>query len=74
MTVGTQVRETLANAKSVQANFETFALQTKDEVAKEKYSAAAEQIQEIINGLETRMEQIELEEPSFKLNSEDSKV
>ncbi|MFC0559801.1 DUF1657 domain-containing protein [Halalkalibacter alkalisediminis] len=70
MTVGTQVRQALANAKSVQANFETFALQTKDEVAKERYSQAAAQIQEIIEGLETRMEKMEEEEPSFKMDNE----
>ncbi|MCL7745839.1 DUF1657 domain-containing protein [Halalkalibacter alkaliphilus] len=69
MTVGTQVRQALANAKSVQANLETFALQTKDETAKEKYAKAATQIQEVIDGLETRMEQIEQEEPSFKMDS-----
>jgi predicted RecB family endonuclease len=70
VTVGTQVRQALANAKSVQANLETFALQTKDEMAKEKYAKAATQIQEVIDGLETRMEQIEQEEPSFKMDSE----
>ncbi|WP_332697356.1 DUF1657 domain-containing protein [Halalkalibacter lacteus] len=70
MTVGTQVRQALANAKSVQANFETFALQTQDEVAKEKYAKAATQIQEIIDGLETRMDMIEQEEPSFKMDSD----
>lgn len=70
MTVGTQVRQALANAKSVQANFETFALQTKDEVAKERYFQAAEQIQDVIEGLEKRMAKIEEEEPSFKMDKE----
>jgi len=70
VTVGTQVREALANAKSVQVNFETFALQTKDEVAKERYKEAAAKIQDRIKGLESRMEKIEEEEPSFKMNSE----
>ncbi|MFC0472962.1 DUF1657 domain-containing protein [Halalkalibacter kiskunsagensis] len=68
MTVGTQVRQALANAKSVQANFETFALQTQDEVAKAKYDKAVAQIQDVIEGLELRMEQIEQEEPSFKMD------
>jgi hypothetical protein len=70
VTVGTQVRQALANAKSVQANFETFALQTQDDVAKERYTKAAAQIQDVIEGLEIRMEQIEQEEPSFKIDSE----
>lgn len=66
LTVRTQVMQALANAKSVQANFETFSLQTQDEVAKESYAKAAAQIQTIIEGLETRMEKIEQEEPSFR--------
>jgi hypothetical protein len=70
LTVGTQVRQALANAQSVQANFETFALRTKDEVAKERYTQAANRIQEIIDGLQTRLEEIEQEEPSFKMDSE----
>jgi predicted RecB family endonuclease len=70
VTVGTQVRQALATAKSVHANFETFALQTKDVMAKERYAKAAAEIQDIIEGLETRMDQIEQEEPSFKMDSE----
>ncbi|MGO4887616.1 DUF1657 domain-containing protein [Anaerobacillus sp. MEB173] len=66
MTVGTQVKQALANAKSVQANLETFALQTQDEAAKKKYEDAAEQIQAVIDGLESRVQQIEQEEPEFR--------
>ncbi|WP_100407804.1 DUF1657 domain-containing protein [Bacillus solitudinis] len=70
MTVGTQVRQALTNAKNVQANFETIALQTKGEGAKEKYAKAAGQFQDIIEGLETRMEKLELEEPSYKMETD----
>ncbi len=66
MTVGIQVKQALVNAKSVQANFETFASQTQDEVAKQMYSKAATQIQDVIEGLETRVEQIEQEEPGYR--------
>ncbi|WP_088102926.1 DUF1657 domain-containing protein [Halalkalibacter urbisdiaboli] len=66
MTVATQVMQALANAKSVQANFETFSEQTKDEVAKQKYAQAALEMQPLIEGLEKRMEQIEMEEPQFR--------
>lgn len=66
MTVGTQVKQALANAKSVQANMETFALQTQDEAAKKLYADAAAQIQTVVQGLETRVEQIEQEEPEYR--------
>jgi soluble cytochrome b562 len=55
MTVGSQVKTAMANLRSAQASFETFALQTKDEVAK--------QIEE---ALEPRVQQIQEEEPEFK--------
>lgn len=67
MTVETKVQQALATAKGVQANFETFSLQTKDEVAKEKYANAAKQLQTMVEGLEKRMEQIEQEEPRFRM-------
>ncbi|MFD1040362.1 DUF1657 domain-containing protein [Virgibacillus byunsanensis] len=65
MTVGTQVQQALADARSVQANFETFSLKTQDETAKQMYGNAAKQLQEIVEGLEKRMEEIEQEEPQF---------
>ncbi|UCZ52597.1 DUF1657 domain-containing protein [Bacillus shivajii] len=66
MTVETQLKEALANAKSLQANFETFSLQTKDEKAKEKYAQAAEQMQTLVTGLETRVNKVEQKEPEYR--------
>ncbi|WP_209124877.1 DUF1657 domain-containing protein [Alkalihalobacillus sp. BA299] len=66
MTVNSQVKQALATAKSVQANFETFALQTKDETARRKYDHAAQQIQSLISELEMRVAEIEQEEPEFR--------
>ncbi|GAE29785.1 DUF1657 domain-containing protein [Halalkalibacter hemicellulosilyticus] len=65
MTVQRQIQEALANAKSVQANFEVFAQQTKDEVAKEKYDQAAQDLQNVISSLEERMKKIKKEETTF---------
>lgn len=65
MTVGTKVLQALATAKSVQANFETFSLQTQDEEAKQMYASAALQIQTVIDGLENRMDKIRQEEPQY---------
>lgn len=65
MTVGAQVLQALATAKSVQANFETFSLQTQDEEAKQMYANAAQQIQTVVDGLENRMDKIKQEEPQY---------
>lgn len=66
MTVGTQVRQTIAGLKSAQASLETFALGTENENAKKLYQDAAAQTQSIIDSIEPRLQQIEQEEPQYK--------
>lgn len=66
MTVGTKVKQALASLKSVQADFETFALETQDKEAKRLYADAARQTQEIVRRLEERVSAIEDEEPQYK--------
>jgi hypothetical protein len=65
MTVATQVKQTLAGLKSAQASFETFALQTDNEQAKQFYQNAAEQTQQLVDSLNTRVEQLVQEEPQY---------
>lgn len=66
VTVGTQVKQTLAGLKSAQASLEQFALQTQDKQAKQMYDSAAKQAQQIIQSLEPRVQQIEQEEPQYQ--------
>jgi hypothetical protein len=66
MTVATQVNQTLAGLKSAQASFETFALQTENQQAKQLYQNAAQQTQSIIASLEPRIQQMQQEEPQYK--------
>jgi hypothetical protein len=66
MTVGTQVKTTIASLKSAQASFETFALGTENKSAKQLYQDAAQQTQSIIDSIEPRLQQIEKEEPQYK--------
>lgn len=66
MTVGSQVKQTLASLKGAQANFETFALQTQNQQAKQMYQDAATQTQTIVQELEQRVTQMEQEEPQYK--------
>ncbi len=66
MTVGSQVKQTIAGLKSIQASFETFALQTENQQAKQMYTQAAEQAQAILQNVEPRVQQLEQEEPQYK--------
>lgn len=66
MTVGSQVKQTMAGLKSAQASFEQFALQTQNQQAKQLYTDAANQTQQLVDTLEPRIQQIEQEEPQYK--------
>lgn len=66
MTVGSQVKQTLASLKGAQANLETFALNTQNKQAKQLYTQAAEQTQSIVTNLEQRVTELENEEPQYK--------
>jgi hypothetical protein len=65
MTVGTQVKTTLASLKSAQASFETFALATDNQNAKKLYQDAAQQTQSVLDSLEPRLQEILSEEPQY---------
>ncbi|WP_085505142.1 DUF1657 domain-containing protein [Thalassobacillus devorans] len=66
MTVISDVKQTVAGLKSAQANFETFALGTENQQAKQLYQQAAEQTQAIIDSVDPRVTEIEQEEPQYK--------
>ncbi|WP_054860092.1 MULTISPECIES: DUF1657 domain-containing protein [Gracilibacillus] len=66
MTVINDVKTTLAGLKSAQASFETFALGTENQQAKQLYQQSAQDTQSIINNLESRVTEIEQEEPQYK--------
>jgi hypothetical protein len=66
MTVASQVKQTIAGLKSVQASFEQFALQTDNKQAKDLYEDAAQQTMTVLENVEPRMQEIEQEEPQYK--------
>lgn len=66
MTVASQVKQTLAGLKSAQASFETFALQTENQNAKQMFGNCAQQTQMIVDTVEPRVQEIEQEEPQYK--------
>ncbi|MDQ0217784.1 DUF1657 domain-containing protein [Peribacillus cavernae] len=66
MTVISDVKQTFAGLKSAQASFETFALGTDNEQAKQLYEDAAKQTQAIVDSFAPRVQQIEDEEPQYR--------
>lgn len=66
MTVSSQVKTCVASLKSAQASLETFALSTQNQDAKNLFSSAAQQTQEIIDQVSSRVQQLENEEPQYK--------
>ncbi len=66
MTVINNVKTALAGLKSAQASFETFALSTDNQQAKQLYQDAAKQTQSVVDSIEPRVQQIEQEEPQYK--------
>jgi Protein of unknown function (DUF1657) len=66
MTVGAQVKQTIAGLKSAQASLETFALATDNQQAKQLYQQAAQQTQAVVDSISPRLQEIEQEEPQYK--------
>lgn len=66
MTVINDVKTALAGLKSAQASFETFALSTDNQQAKQLYQNAANQTQSLVDSIEPRVQEIEQEEPQYK--------
>jgi uncharacterized protein (DUF2252 family) len=66
LTVASQVKQTVAGLKGAQASLEQFALQTQNQQAKQLFTDAASQAQNIITSLEQRVQELEQEEPQYK--------
>jgi hypothetical protein len=66
MTVASQVKTTLASLKSAQASLETFALGTQNQEAKTTFQNCAQQTQQIVDEIASRVQQLETEEPQYK--------
>jgi len=66
MTIATQVKSCLASLKSAQANLEQFALGTQNEEAKAMFTSAAKTTQLVVQQLEDRVKQMEMEEPQYQ--------
>ncbi len=66
MTVASQVKTCVASLKSAQASLEQFALNTQNQEAKQLFTDAASQTAQILQQVESRVQQLEQEEPQYK--------
>ncbi|MFA8439536.1 DUF1657 domain-containing protein [Pueribacillus sp. YX66] len=66
MTVGAQVKQCLANLKSVKAGLEIFAAQSDDAYVEKELYEAASSFEKIIVDLGKRISDIEREEPQYR--------
>ncbi len=68
MTAGKKIKTCLSSLKSVQADLESFALETENQTAKQMFTQFADQARSIVEGLQARVMEIESEEPQYKGN------
>lgn len=68
MTVGSQVKQTLASLKGTQATLRIYAEQAQHEQNRAVFHEAVEAVDEILGELEGRLRTLEFYEPQYKGN------
>ncbi|NIK78995.1 hypothetical protein FHS15_004141 [Paenibacillus castaneae] len=66
MTVASQVKTCVASLKGAQASLEQFALETENQEAKTLFTNAAQQTMQVLQQVESRVQELETEEPQYK--------
>lgn len=66
MTVASQVKQSLATMKSMNASFQSLALISTDQAAKRQYHEVMIMTEEIMKDLKARVEELERQEPQYK--------
>ncbi len=65
MTVASKFATTVASAESVAANLKTFALETKDQQAKQMFQQLAQTMDNTVSQLKSRLNYLMQEEPQY---------
>lgn len=66
VTVGLKMQQTLASAESILADLKSYQLETQDQQAKQLFRDLANQMEQTVNGLKQRLQQIQQQEPQYK--------
>lgn len=70
MTIGEKMHQALAGLEGAKATLETFALDTQDQMAKNQFNQYATQLEDICNGLKSRVNYIEQQEPQYNVKQQ----
>ncbi|MFP4662751.1 MAG: DUF1657 domain-containing protein [Halanaerobiales bacterium] len=70
MSVGKQLHQTLASLRGARADMETYALSTEDKNAQKMYSDYGQQLENLINGFEGRVNYVEDQEPQYNVKKQ----
>ena len=66
MTVGANVKQTLANLKGAEGTLRTYSIKVQDEASKSIYAEALITTNKVIDDLDKRLKTLELEEPQYR--------
>ena len=66
MTVYSNVKQSLASINGIEAELSSFALNSQDEMAQQTFHQTMLLVGEVKNDLQTRITEMELEEPQYK--------
>lgn len=66
MTVGAQLNQTIAGLKNVRGTLGLYAYQSMPGETRESYREAVAVLDEVLGDLESRLKQVEFEEPQYK--------
>lgn len=68
MTVGSKVKQTLANLKGIESTLKIYSLQGSNKEEIIVYKEALQTTESVINDIENRLKTLEFEEPQYKGN------
>lgn len=70
MTIGKKVHKTLASLRGAKADMEAFAMETDNQDAQRLYASSAQQLEQLVNSLSQRTNDIERQEPQYKVKQQ----
>lgn len=69
MTVGSELHKTLGMLKMASGQFQSFAMDTQDAMAKQMYTNFAKQLDQMVKDLANRVNYVEGQEPQYKMEN-----
>jgi hypothetical protein len=68
MTVGSKVKQTLANLKGIESTLRIYSVQSSSKEESEIYKAALKTTESVTSDIQNRLKTLEFEEPQYKGN------